>query len=122
MNFYNLAINNVFNFQNYQASIRILPISPYNEKEKMELYNKNATLGIGVLDNIVASGIKQVDLQPTLELEQFLDLRNRLIPLQSSHTQSSSTTSEKTKPAEDKDKNNPDENSESSVEDRQNEE
>lgn len=89
--FYNLAINNIFNFHDYQASIRILPISPYNELEKMELYHQNATLGIGILDDIVATGIKQVDVNSTLELEQFLGLHERLVPLQSSHTQSTTT-------------------------------
>lgn len=135
-NFYNLAINNIFNFHDYQASVRILPISPYNEKEKLDIYHQNATLGVGILDSVIATGLKQVDLEPTLELEQFLDLKNRLIPLQSSHTQSSSTT-EESKDKEDKsgttaepekvpegdkptseeeaDKNDPDENNESNV-------
>lgn len=133
-NFYNLVINNIFNFHDYQASIRILPISPYNEKEKMEIYHQNATIGIGILDSVVATGIKQVDLESTIELEQFLDLRNRLTPLQSSHTQSSSTTEESSDKVdkketaepqkvtedskntkENEDKNNPDDEKESSV-------
>ena len=35
VSFYNLAINNIINFKNYQLSFRILPISPYNEQEKL---------------------------------------------------------------------------------------
>ena len=122
VNFYNLAINNIFNFKEYQASFRVLPISSYNESEKMEFYHQNATIGIGVLDAIVATGIKQVDLESTLDLEQFLDLRNRLMPLQSSHTQSSSTTSENesddndgNNPSSTNDENNHDEPSQSNV-------
>jgi hypothetical protein len=99
----------------------VLPISPYNEKEKMEFYHQNATIGIGVIDAIVATGIKQVDLESTLDLEQFLDLRNRLVPLQSSHTQSSSTKSENKSnddgndPSSINDENNHDEPSQSNV-------
>lgn len=91
--FYNLAINNLYNFKNYQVSLRVLPISPYNEKDKLEYYSANAQYGVGKLDLMMASGIKQVDLESTIELEQFLDLANRLAPLQSSHTQSSSAES-----------------------------
>ena len=71
-------------------SLRVLPISPYNEKDKLEYYTANAQYGVGKLDLMMASGIKQVDLESTIELEQFLDLAHRLTPLQSSHTQSSS--------------------------------
>ena len=92
-NFYNLAINNLFNFGVYQLSFKILPISPYNEEEKLGLYRDNATLGIGIVDCLVASGIKQSDIEATLDMEEFLDLHDRLLPLASSYTQSSSTNS-----------------------------
>ena len=84
----------------------------------MEIYHQNATLGIGVLDSVIATGIKQVDLESTIDLEQFLDLRNRLQPLQSAHTQSSSTTSKSSNKEEQKDKNNPEEEKESKVENK----
>lgn len=86
--FYNLALNNGKNFKDYQISLKLLPISPYNEAEKLEVYHQAATLGVGVIDYIVATGTKQVDLESTLELEESLDLTHRLVPLQSSHTQS----------------------------------
>lgn len=86
--FYNLAINNGKNFGGYQISLKILPISPYNEDEKLLAYHQAATLGVGVVDYIVATGTKQVDLEATIELGEFLDLSHRLVPLQSSHTQS----------------------------------
>lgn len=91
--FYNLAINNCKHFhKNYQLSLKMLPISFYNEGEKLEIYHQAATLGVGVIDYIVATGTKQVDLESTLELEESLDLMNRLVPLQSSHTQSATST------------------------------
>lgn len=101
VNFYNLAANNLFKFGSYQLSFRVLPISPYNENEKLELYRANASLGVGVIDLIVASGTKQVDIEATLKLEENLDLVNRLKPLHSSHTQGdslevSSTTNKET--------------------------
>jgi hypothetical protein len=65
--------------------------------------HQSATLGVGVLDYIVATGTKQVDLEATIELEEFLDLTNRLVPLQSSHTQSS-TVSEGNEDGEESDK------------------
>lgn len=89
----------MFKFGSYQLSFRVLPISPYNEKEKLELYRANASLGVGVIDLIVASGTRQVDIEATLQLEESLDLVNRLKPLHSSHTQgdsaSGSSTTEK---------------------------
>lgn len=88
-NFYNVAINNIKNFGNYQLSLKILPITVYNEDDKLECLHQSATLGVGVLDYVVGTGTKQVDLEASLELEEFLDLSNRLVPLQSSHTQSS---------------------------------
>lgn len=102
--FYNLAINNHFNFKEYQLSLKILPISTFNEREKLEVLHQAATLGVGVVDYVVAVGVKQVDLESTIELEEFLDLTNRLRPLQSSHTQSSTVgdTEEKTSQDEDK--------------------
>lgn len=102
--FFNLVINNVFNFHDYQVSLRMLPISPYNEFEKLKQFNANATLGVDKIGFIVASGIKQVDLESTIELEEFLGLAERLKPLQSSHTQSSTVIeSEESSKTEDED-------------------
>lgn len=94
-NFYNVAVNNIKNFGNYQLSLKILPITSYNESVRLESLHQSATLGVGVLDYVVGSGTRQIDLESSLELEEFLDLSNRLVPLQSSHTQSS-TVSEDT--------------------------
>jgi hypothetical protein len=114
-NFYNLALNNIYKFGNYQLSLKMLPISAYNEKDKLEFYRSNAEYGVGKLDFIVASGIRQIDLESTLTLEESLSLDTRLTPLQSSHTQSSTATQTatektptKTVPVEDE---NPDKDS-----------
>lgn len=104
-NFYNVAINNIKNFGNYQLSLKILPITVYNEDAKLECLHQSATLGVGVLDYVVGTGTKQVDLEASLELEEFLDLSNRLVPLQSSHTQSSTVSDTKKDGDDSKDPN-----------------
>ena len=87
-----------------------------------------------MLDLIVASGTKQVDIESTLELEENLNLVERLRPLQSSHVQSgasgtSSTTDKNVKTEETeeeqkdsnldvrKDENNPGDNTSDKVKD-----
>lgn len=113
-----MALNNLFNFGMYQLSFKVLPISPYDEQEKLEVYRANATIGIGIVDTMVATGIKQVDLESTLEMEEFLDLRERLIPLQSSYTQSSSTTGSKDNEKENKNSSDEDESDSKETEDK----
>ena len=83
-------MNNLYNFKPYQAKIQLLPITIYNYNDQMESYRQNAEYGIGILDAIVASGIKQSEIQDVLELEEYLELNTKLKPLQSSHTTSSS--------------------------------
>ena len=84
--FYNIAINNWFDFKNYQADIDILPISPYTYDDDIQVYKNNATLGIGKLDFIIASGTKQRHINDVFELESYLHL-DRIQPLQTSYTQ-----------------------------------
>lgn len=99
VNFYNIAINNWFDFGNFQADFEILEISTYSYNEDITNFKTNATLGVGKLRYVVASGIKQKNIQDTLYLETFLGLNN-LTPMQTSYTQTAedrnaeSTTSE----------------------------
>ena len=86
INFYNLTINNLFNFKGYQAELTMLPITHYNLSKMMELHRRNGEYGIGKLEAIVASGTKQKHIKPKSELEEFLKLDEILKPLQSSHT------------------------------------
>jgi hypothetical protein len=86
INFYNLGINNLFSFSPYQARINLLPISIYDEESKVEMYLNNANFGIGKLEAVVATGIKQKDITDKYDLEQFLQLDKILVPLQSAYT------------------------------------
>jgi len=96
VNALNLAINNIHNFGNYQLGLTILPITHYNEKNKISQYNENATLGVGIIDFIISTGTKQVELDSTMKLEEFLGLPKKLLPLQSSHTTASTGSTEET--------------------------
>jgi hypothetical protein len=86
LNFYTIAINNWFEFKDYQADIDILPISPYTYNDDIVKYKENATLGVGKLDYFIASGIKQKNIQDQLNLESFLKL-DQIVPMQTSYTQ-----------------------------------
>lgn len=86
VNFYNLAVNNLYNFNPYQARINLLPISVYDEIEKVEMYINNANFGIGKLEAVVATGIKQKDISDKHNLEKYLNLDSILVPLQSAYT------------------------------------
>jgi hypothetical protein len=86
LSFYCMTVNNWFDFKDYQADIDILPISTYTYIDDIKVYKENATLGIGKLDYIIASGIKQIDLQDQFYLEKFLKL-DQITPMQTSYTQ-----------------------------------
>lgn len=84
--FYTIAINNWYDFKEYQADLDILPVSAYTYNDDIDVYRQNATLGIGKLDYIIASGVKQKNIQDQLELEAFLGLHD-ITPMQTSYTQ-----------------------------------
>ncbi len=84
--FYNLSINNWLDFKGYEADIDILPISPYTYDSDVKRYKDNATLGVGKVDYIIASGIKQRYIQDMFTLESFLNL-SQITPMQTSYTQ-----------------------------------
>lgn len=84
--FYNLSINNWLDFKGYEADIDILPISPYTYDSDVKRYKDNATLGVGKVDYIVASGTKQRYIQDMFNLESFLNL-SQITPMQTSYTQ-----------------------------------
>lgn len=88
VSFYNLTLNNLYNFKGYQLELTMLPITHYNLSESLSGYKANAEYGVGRLELIVASGTKQRHIAPKYELEKFLKLEEILQPLQSSHTQS----------------------------------
>ena len=86
MKFYNLTINNLFNFREFQADITMLKINIHSESDDKESYLNSAIHGIGRLDAVIASGMKQTTMTTQLELEQELELDAMLIPLGSAHT------------------------------------
>ena len=63
-----------------------MPISTYTYNDDIKVYKENATLGIGKLDYIIASGIKQRNIQDQFYLENFLKL-DQITPMQTSYTQ-----------------------------------
>lgn len=103
--FYNMTINNWFDFDSYQMDIDILPICQYTYNEDMERYKEQATLGVGKLDFIVATGIKQKHIQDRFILEDFLKL-DQIKPLQSSYTQTGKESSSTGDSGSKNDKNN----------------
>lgn len=88
MLFYNVTINNLINFKPYQAKINLLPISVQLEDKDVQRYIEYAGAGIGRLQAVVATGIKQIDLESLATLEEHLDLDTILKPLQSMYTSS----------------------------------
>lgn len=86
LNFYTIAINNWFDFKDYEADIDILSISPYTYNDDITKYKENATIGVGKLDYFIASGIKQRNIPDQLYLESFLKL-DQIAPMQTSYTQ-----------------------------------
>ena len=84
--FYTMVVNNWFDFDSYQCDIQVLPICQYSYDTDMERYREQATLGVGKLDFIVATGIKQKHIADRFILEDFLKL-DQIKPLQSSYTQ-----------------------------------
>lgn len=95
MLFYNIAINNIINFNPYQCKISLLPISVQMEEEDAKRYIDYAGAGIGRLQAICATGIKQSDLKDMSDVEEFLNLDEILKPLQSMYTTSNIGDSKK---------------------------
>lgn len=91
--FYNLAINNSYNFNGYQCELNILPVTHYNHREMMQKYKESATLGVGKMEFIIASWTKQSHISSKMELEDFLKL-DELKPLSTSYTQVDNSATE----------------------------
>lgn len=95
MNFYNLAINNCeIDLKGYQVEITMIPISRDATATDIALLRENAKVGVGVLPFMIASGIKQKNVDSYLDMEANLDLPNRLMPLRSSNTMSTTDTAD----------------------------
>jgi hypothetical protein len=97
-NFINLVLNQLYNFKPFQAEVNILPITFVEEDDSVRLYRENATVGIGKLEAVVATGVKQRSLQDRAKLEQMINLDFMLKPLQSSHTMSGNQQTDQEQP------------------------
>lgn len=86
VNFYNLVINNLYNFTPFESRINLLRITNFDEIEKMDAYMKNASFGMGKLEALVATGVKQSEIADKAALEKHLKLDKILVPLQSAYT------------------------------------
>lgn len=93
INFYNVAINNCeIDLQGYQVEITMLPISRDHTNDDIAVYRENAKVGVDILQFIVASGIKQKDVDSYLDMETNLKLLSRVTPLRSANTMSDNST------------------------------
>ena len=86
-------INQLYGNSNISFKYTILPITHYNAKDYIDNAFKLAGSGYSFLLPMIAMGFSQSDLGNLKDLENnILKLNNKLIPLQSSYTQSSSTS------------------------------
>lgn len=88
ISFYNLAFNKNFDYGQkfYQAEIQLIELSRDNYDQDIQTMRENAKVGIGITQFIVASGIKQKNIESYLDMESNLDLVNKIKPLLSSNT------------------------------------
>lgn len=101
MAFYNVVVNNSISTKDgYQAEISMLYLSRDTYSEDLAVMRENAKLGVGVLDFIVASGIKQKTIDSQLDVEEHLQLHSRIKPLLTSYTMTEDAV-EKPAPEED---------------------
>lgn len=92
-NVFTNAVNVMFSNSNIRFKYNILPISYYNEKEFLDNTYKGATTGYSFILPALVMGLNQKDIVNVKDLENdLLGLRERLIPLQTSYTESGSST------------------------------
>lgn len=88
--FITFLINSIFQDKAISYKYSILPVTYYTDKEYIDNAFKLASSGYSLLLPFIAMGFSQKDLTDIKELENnYLDLTNILIPLQTSYTQSS---------------------------------
>lgn len=100
VNFLNVILNNWSGFKNgYQADLTMLSISRDSIQEDVARYQAAAGFGVGVTNFIVASGVKQKNIESYLDMEENLGYVARLKPLLSTNTataKDSGTTTKET--------------------------
>ncbi len=84
----------------YFFEVSILPVSNYNRKDMLEIYLKTAQYGYSKILVGIVSGVKQSALLDLIDLENnLMGLHDKMMPLQSSHTQTQETSEEGGRPA-----------------------
>lgn len=106
MLFFNMAVNNFYNFKPYQMQITLLPITVYDDEKMIKSYIEAAGSGIGRLQAVVATGIKQREIADIAAVEKLLDLENILVPLKSMHVSSGNGRPEGSETDDTKNENN----------------
>ncbi len=96
-------INDKFGNTNISFKYTILPITYYNESKYIENSLKMANSGYSFILPALAMGISQKELGNIKDLENdVLDLKEKLIPLSTSYTESGNSPGRPEKPAEEK--------------------
>ena len=85
----NLAMQVGFNMKKYARffEVSILFLSHYNREDYIKIYKDLASSGYSKILPYVAAGIPQSALEDLITLEEDLGLVDRMVPLQSSYTQ-----------------------------------
>lgn len=103
-NFVTNIINRLYGNSNITFKYTILPISRYNESEYITNSFKLAASGYSLLLPMLAMGFSQQDVVNLKDLENdVLHLRDKLIPPETSYTQSTQSTREAGAPAKSND-------------------
>lgn len=99
-------INKNFSDKNFYFNFSFLPISYYNQEDYTDMYLGMAQSGYSKILPILASGISQNQILNLIDLENnYMSIVDKLIPLQTSFTQSGDGSEEggaPTKESEDK--------------------
>jgi len=100
--FMSIVLNRLFGNNGMSFTFKILPLSYYNQKEFQEESLQLANSGYSFLLPALAMDINQTELNDLKSLENdLLGLREQLIPLQTSYTQSSDSEGEVGAPEKD---------------------
>lgn len=87
--FVTFLVNKLYSNSNISFKYSILPITYYNEKEYLDMTFKTASSGYSLILPALVLGMSQKDLVNIKDLENdVLDLKSKLIPPDSSYTQS----------------------------------
>lgn len=90
--------NRKFPNKKFFLEVTILPITHYNREKTFNLYLQSAQYGYSKIMAGVASGVKQSNLLNLITLEnEYLNLAEEMVPLQSSHTTSGKEIAEEGK-------------------------